>query len=206
MWVLILVPVAAGGYLLLRYLKGAKRQDFSLPPSNVPLPAVKATSPSIFPIKNGSPKNDLVVQLQGLLGVTADGLFGPKTQAALVLKTGKTSISSQAEFDDVIAKLSAAAKATTAATRAEQLINDWKKSTSLQLMAVTDTLATQVTEDAYGALTATGKVIELRGNLKLNRQDYVPLSATKNGFLKFKITQGGFAGLYKVESSKITVA
>src|SRR5438045_2900016 len=137
-WLLLAigVPVIIGGYFVYKYFfPMGKKKDVSLPPPGAaPKPALTG-SPSVFPIKNGSPKNDLVKQLQALLGVTVDGLFGPKTQAALFAKTGKTSIASQTEFNTVIAQLSSAAKASTNASRADKLVSDWNSNRSLRPIA-----------------------------------------------------------------------
>src|SRR5262245_14379051 len=100
------ILIVVGGISIWKYVKGSAREKESEVPDSLPQTAAskpaKAPSPSIFPLKQGSPKNDLVKQLQGYLGVTADGVWGAKTQSAFVSKTGKTQINSQAEFDQVI--------------------------------------------------------------------------------------------------------
>lgn len=199
----IALPVLAGGYLLFKYFfpMGKKRDFANPPPGASPKPALQG-SPSIFPLKKGSPKSDLVKQLQAALGVTADGLFGPQTQAALVAKTGKTAIASQAEFNSVIAGLSAVS---TNAARAEKLVNDWKTNSANRLIATSDTYAYQVIEDTYGALTMTGQSRKLTPGYFYNRTDYVLLSSTQQGYVKFQVTSGAGAGLYKVDASKISL-
>lgn len=200
--------VAAIGIIaVIRYLKGAKpnplNQD-SIPNSTASNPAV-ATTASTFPLKNGS-KNELVTQLQVALGVTADGAFGPKTQAALLAQTSKTSIATQAEFNTIIATLKNKPVVAAAKSRAESLTSQWQKNTALQLMVLSKVLAYQVVQDAAGALNPTGKSISLVPNIKLSRADYVPKGATTSGFLLFDITKGSLIGKYKVDASKITVA
>ena len=59
-----------------------------------------ALSTTGFPLQNGS-RGDLVKQLQAKLGVNVDGAFGPKTLAALMAKTGKTSVASQSELNAI---------------------------------------------------------------------------------------------------------
>lgn len=77
--------------------------------------AVKPKTSNNFPLKNGS-KNDLVKALQSALNrlgasptLAVDGIFGSKTQAALVAQTGKSSVDSQSELDSLINQGSAAA-------------------------------------------------------------------------------------------------
>jgi hypothetical protein len=201
-----LMAIAGGGYFLWRYFKKPSLSDHTLPTKgNTSVPTVPAPA-NAFPLKNGSPKSDLVKQLQTYLGVTADGLFGLKTQAALLQKTGKTQIASQSEYNAVIQQLVNAAKVSSGASRADQLINDWSKG-NVQLMPTSNVKAYCVMEDAYGALTAVpSKDITLKANQKLNRTDYVPLSSTSQGYLKFSITSGALAGLYKVDPAKMTVS
>lgn len=181
---------------------GRKNDHNAVPPDKVK----PVQGPSYFPLKNGSAKNDLVKQLQGYLGVTVDGLFGPKTAAALLAKTGKTSIASQSDFDQVIKKLAGAAQASVNTTRADKLVSDWTKNSALRLIAVSPVQAYGIVEDAYGALVTNNKDIGLVPGFNYNREDYIPLSSTQAGYLKFKVTKGDRMGLYKVDPSKISVA
>ncbi len=57
------------------------------------------TPSSLFPLKLGS-RNSKVAELQAALGgLTVDGIFGSKTQAALLAKHGKLTISNQDELN-----------------------------------------------------------------------------------------------------------
>lgn len=207
-WAAALIPIGLGGYFLFKYFKNPKTAiDSSNPSPGQPKPApVQSTTPSLFPIKNGSAKNELVQQLQGLLGVTPDGLFGPKTQAALLLKTGKLSISSQDDFNQVISKLQAQGLTNANSARADKLVNDWNNNNNLQMTVIADTPAYEVIQDAYGALTPTGNVLGLPANTTYNRDQHVLLSSTSAGFLKFKRLGPNKPGLYKVDPTKVTVS
>lgn len=202
------IAVAIGIVLVIRALKSSSglKDDHSKPPPGKQPPApAKASSPSVFPIKNGSPYSDLVKQLQGYLGVPADGFDGPKTTAALLAKTGKTSITSQADFDAVIAKLQATAQTSANVSRADQLVLNWTNNAAMRLIATANVLAYGVIEDAYGALTLNGKNIGLAPGFFYNRNDYMLLSSTNNGYLKFRVTSGDRMGLYKVDASKVSL-
>lgn len=205
------VFVAAGIFTLIKYLQGKKArkmldgQPDSVPQSPASKP-VQATNPSTFPLKNGSPKSSLVSQLQALLGVNADGLFGPKTQAVLLLKTGKSQIANQAEYDAVISKIQNSATMVANAARGNDLIQRWNANTALQLATIANTRFIGVTKDAYGALNPNGKDATINANYKLNRTDYTPMGVTTNGYLLFSINSGAMAGLYKTDVSKITLA
>jgi hypothetical protein len=200
------VAASIGIILLVRYIRG-RRKPVNNSDSNTGSEASKpltASASTKFPITVGS-RNDLVKQLQSALGVTADGIFGPLTQAALTAQTGKLTIASQAEYDAVITQLQSKGISAANRKRAEALISQWNKNTSTQLMPIAIAKASKVTEDISGALQPTGVTITLAANLKLSRADYRPLSATTNGNLKFDITRGTLAGRYTVDPNKITV-
>jgi peptidoglycan hydrolase-like protein with peptidoglycan-binding domain len=203
-WAAVFLPVAIGGFFLFKYFKKGPK-DYYIPPGPAETP-VKSLSPaSDFPVRYGS-KGDLVKQLQRLLGVTADGIFGAKTQAALLAQTGKISIADQATFDKVIAQLTAKVAAGASLQRANQLTDQWKKSTTLQLMPTVNVSAQGVTKDGFGALHPANKTLNLYQSKKYNREDYVLQGGTKEGFLLFEVTRGDLKGLWKVDSAKVTVA
>lgn len=202
---LILLPVVVGAVLLFKYFRSPKRKDFSnTSPGSTPIPPLKSTDPSDFPLKNGS-KNELVKQLQSLLGVTADGIFGPKTAAALLAQTGKIQITSQTQFDEVIKKLTAVAATGSNTARADQLVKDWKGNSTLRMTAIADTVATEVKQDIYGALVATGKSLGLPKNTTYARDQHVLVGSTKQGFLTFRRGGNNLPGLYKVDPTKISL-
>lgn len=201
------ILIIVGGISVWKYFKASaqkKQSDIpdSLPESQASKP-VKASSPSIFPLKQGSSKNDLVKQLQGYLGVTADGVWGAKTQSAFVAQTGKTQISNQAEFDQVISMLKSKATATTNANRADDLTKRWKANTNLQLMAgASRAYYFGVSKDAYGALALNNDNGSYAANEKIPRSDAQPTGSTTNGYLLFQKSNGK---LYKVNSNSMTI-
>lgn len=205
LWVAILIPAGVGGYLLYKFFKKPTIDHSNPVPGSKPQAPVQSSTPSIFPIKNGSPKNELVKQLQGLLGVTPDGIDGPKTTAALLLKTGKTQIASQAEFDQVIAKLQAAGQSSAGAARADKLVSDWLSNTALQMTVISATAATQVIQDAYTNLIPTGEFLGLPANTTYSRDQHVLVSSTGSGNLAFQRLGPNKQGLYTVDPNKVTL-
>lgn len=205
------ILVVAGLFLLLNQAKAAKvkkmlNEPDSLPDSPASKP-VKATSPtSTFPIRIGSAKNALVTQLQTLLGVTADGLFGPKTSAALALQTGKAQINNQAEYDALVTKLQNTTAITANRARGNDIVARWKSNTALQLTTITKSYFTGVSQDAYGALNPNGKNQVINANYKLNRNDYTPQGVSTAGFLVFSINNGEAKGLYKTDVNNMTLS
>lgn len=199
------VIVLSGGIYLIHLLKS--KPAAKLPDSVDKSPAStpkQATTASVFPLKVGS-KSDLVKQLQSLLGVTADGIFGPKTLAALTAQTQKTQIATQAEFNQVIASLEAKPVIAAGQSRGKLLISQYGSAPTSQMMAITTVTAPEVVADQSGALQPTGKAVKLVGGLKLAHADYVPLDITTAGYLLFKIASGALTGTYKVDASKMTI-
>lgn len=200
------IVTITGIILIWRYLKGKNPPSDdgdSMADSIAAKP--KQAPASSFPIKVGS-KNDLVKQLQQALGISDDSIFGPKTLAALTAQTGKTSITSQAEFDKVITDLQKKPIVLAGKNRADSLTAQWKAGSSLQLMALQKVTVAQFVQDAARALHPTGKSVILAANVKLSRKDYVPQGASTSGFLVFDILNGALKGRYKVDPSKMTVA
>jgi len=209
--VALLVILGGGGlYLLYRWVQSSRMNALSKSPDSIKQSQasqpVKASTPSIFPLKLGSPKNDLVKQLQAYLGVDADGIWGPKTQAAFTVATGKTQITSQADYDATIAKLQNTKAIASNNVRGDDLMQKWTTNTSLQLATIDKVTLTGVVKDAYGALNPNNKYTTIGSNYKLNRTDYTPLGITTKGFLLLQINTGAFAGLYTADVNKFTVA
>jgi hypothetical protein len=207
----IVFAILLGGtgiFLFTRWLRSVKNKGITdLPDSIVQSQAslpVKATAPSLFPLKIGSPKNDLVKQLQGLLGVSADGIWGGKTQAAFTALTGKTQIANQTEFDNVISSLQTKAAANANSARATDLTKQWTDNISLQLMTGPKIVSYfGVSKDAYGALNVNNDNGFIPANTKISRLDAKPLGTTTMGFLLVQKPDGK---LYKVDATRVTVA
>ncbi len=154
---------------------------------------------SFFPLKQGS-KNSKVTELQKLLGVSADGIFGPITETALVALSGSKTVANQNEFDNV-KKL---ATGISNSVRASDLLAKFK-SANYSIMPLAAATYPAVIQDTYGALQATGTAIKVVANKVLNNTDYVLTGVTKAGNLLMQITNGSLAGLYSVDPTTITL-
>ena len=114
------------------------------PPAKVPAPAAAS---SLFPLKNGS-NNSKVRELQTAIGVTADGAFGPQTEAALVSFSGLHQVDTQSELDAIKAQKKNAAAAVSNISRANDIITRYNNGGTLA--TVKSIAAKEVTVDAYG--------------------------------------------------------
>jgi hypothetical protein len=77
----------------------------AIPPAPSPIPAVARCTKDAFPLGRGA-KNQCVVALQTALGITADGNFGPMTEAAVKAK-GYVVPLTNPDFDKILAGISA---------------------------------------------------------------------------------------------------
>lgn len=203
---LIWGPLVAGvgviTFLQIRQKKKIKNAE-KVPPGQEVSAAVTTVPPapasSLFPLRNGS-NNAKVKELQSLLGVTADGAFGPKTETALVAFAGVKSVDDQAHLD----RLKSQAAGITNIGRATDLLAKFKKGDQA-IYVSTSSPYRQVQIDAYGALIPTGKQVTLPGGKIYNNTDYILTQTTKGGNLLMQITRGALAGTYEVNPSTITL-
>lgn len=170
----------------------------------------KAIDPASFPLKQGS-KGDLVKALQEAYvaaygsTIVADGIWGPKTQAAL-LTAGIGKISSQTDYDAAIHKLQSVKSIALNSSRADDLVAKWKNDPTLQLMTTGKTAAMYgISVDSYGAVVTNDNDMGLAAGYKYNRNDYQLQEGTKNGYVIVNVPNGPKAGLKKVLASDITV-
>jgi hypothetical protein len=120
------IALIGGVYLGIKALKGTKGKPSGggggvLPTKtnaggyNAPTPAPSggggSSSSGVFPLHNGSKDvypNEQVRNLQSALAglgasdLVIDGIFGSKTQQALMAQTGKSTVDSQAELDALV--------------------------------------------------------------------------------------------------------
>lgn len=168
-------------------------QELNIPIQSTPAPA------SSFPLRQGV-NNSKVKELQAILGITADGAFGPKTEAALLSFAGVHSVDSQAQLDEIKRK----AQGSTNLIRATDLYNKFKKG-GQAIYIISSTTSLQAIVDAYGAIVYTGKQITFPGGKVLNNEDYIISGVTKTGNLQVTITRGTLAGMYIVDPNNITL-
>ena len=98
----------AGAYFIYRYIKGNKKSSIEPPKKggyviDVPPPEKISevqfnVGTDKFPLGKGSRGSNVVLLQQALMGLVTDGIFGSKTEAALVSQTAKKSVASQNEI------------------------------------------------------------------------------------------------------------
>lgn len=104
----------AGAYFIYRYIKGNKKSLSETPKKggyviDVPPPEKISevqfnVGTDKFPLGKGSRGANVVLLQQALMGLVTDGIFGSKTEAALVAQTGKKSVASQKEILAIASK------------------------------------------------------------------------------------------------------
>ncbi len=167
-------------------------------PGDAVQPALQPAD-SIYPLKKGS-NNSKVTELQKLLGVAADGIFGSQTEAALVAKAGMTSVSNASEFDQVKKAVNNAVNL----QRAQDMVTKFK--TGLySIMAIVPSVYNQVIEDYAGALTTTGKALQMKAGKYVSKTDYLLVKTTKSGNVLMQVPTGANAGTYSVDPATITL-
>lgn len=198
-------PIVLAITIIIILSKKSSAQKPAVPVPNTDVPPVKVPAPAstaYFPLKNGS-NNSKVKELQTAIGTTADGIFGPNTEKALVAFSGVKTVDTQAELDAIKAQAKNATATAATIARANDIIARYNAGGTL---ATTRSVAPkQVTIDSYGALYSGGAYITMYGPKAYNREDYTPTIATKGGGLVFKINNGDLAGTYLVDANSMTI-
>lgn len=203
------IPIVIGGGVLWWITRKTENPDDD---GNSPGPVADATGPtapvikptvvtnSSFPLKQGS-RNGYVTKLQEALKVTADGIFGPKTEDALKSVAGITVIKDQAELDAVIKK---AATGQASTSRALELFSKFQKG-NFSIQPTQTKIWEKVDKDAFGAFQRTGTGVTLYKGTKYSNQDYSLKETTKLGSIIIEINKGNLAGLYIGDPSTLTL-
>lgn len=169
----------------------------------VKLASTADSTSSYFPLQSGS-NNSKVKELQQVLGVTADGIFGPVTQTALYNLTGSNVVASQADLTTLENAAKNSATASTNLSRATSLVNQFGQG-GYNIMAITTSTYTQVIQDSSGALTPTGSAIQVTASRPLDNSDYKLTGTTKDGNVLIQCTTGANIGLYTADPSTLTL-
>lgn len=199
LYILIPVGVVLGFVALLNKKKKPLDQPIEPGDADSVPSTVKTVPPPLYPIGQGS-SGDLVKQVQQALGVTVDGQFGPKTQAALVDKMGVKTINSV----DQLEQLKKLAAGVSNLNRANELVKRFNAG-GVALFTIEKAPIEVINIDAFGAIIHSGMFTYLPANKLYNRTDYVLKGATKPGDLIFDITRGTLAGTYVVNPNLVTL-
>ena len=207
--ILIAVTAVGGAYLMYRYFK-AKGDAKKLLTQTAQTP--EAATPPVktsYPIKQGS-TGAAVMALQKLLGLTVDGIFGPKTGAALNSKLGTTVIANDSEMQAALNKLTAAAAAPASAapapveSRAETLSKSFAAGAKA-ILAIATTKLTQGVFDFNGAFQPNGQEYTLTKAKTYNNKDWRITGFTKSGKVIVVCSAGALAGTYVADAAALSL-
>lgn len=205
------VPILVGGYLIFKQFTKAKATD----KMDVPPPPQQGSTAEIteFPLKKGS-RNDSVKTLQSVLNaelsklgkplLIVDGIFGAKTEEALKLVTGRTSVDSATD----LSKLSSEAKAVSYISQnvnyGWDLVEKYNMGIYTSLVVSAPIKINKLTKTLSGGWKATTSQLNMPSK-SYNLVDYALRSALNDGTLRIEITRGELAGMYATEpSTKLT--
>ena len=177
---LIIGGVAVAGYIVYRIFK--KDPDEGLPATD--------------PLAADAAYLNKVKELQKLVGVSADGIIGPKTKAALA-KYGYTSDVNSGNIDNALATVRAKIKSisTDSARYAKGLeILTYLKNKGGSVKFTADTTVNVYEKDVFGKFSKTGKTINFKTGNTFKPLYMINSTATntygtgfKQGFMMFKI-------------------
>lgn len=158
-----------------------------------------------FPLKFGS-RGSRVRELQTLLGVKADGIFGRITEAEVMKYLGKSSVDNQQDMIRIKALKQVESSKSAKYKHASNLLNNFNANKSLGILPLVDTKAIGINLDYTNKYVPTGRNVILRKNVFLNRNDYVLKAVSNDGDLRFEITRGEqLAGWYYLDPYNITL-
>lgn len=171
------------------------------PATTPPIKPSPSVANPVFPLQQGS-NNSTVKQLQTALGVTADGIFGPKTLAALQAQYGKSSIPDQ---DTLISVINASGSNGDAVRAPAQNLYNQFQAGGMDIYVQNATFADQVNESSSGALTPNGTGFQMTAMQSYDNTVYVLDGVTAQGLLIMKVLSGPLQGEYTVDPSNITL-
>lgn len=202
------LPIVLGGYLIYRQFSKGKRESQDVQPYITPTPSVSV--PNDFPLRKGV-KNKTVGTLQALLNtalkcknktlLVADNDFGSKTENALKELTGKTTVNSASELDQIKNQLSTVCNLSANLNKAWALIDAQKTGKFSFLMVKKQVTLYKVVKDFTGKWVTAAPSMKLTMPVKnYSLNDYVLRSATTTGGLRIEIMRGEFSGMWMTES------
>jgi peptidoglycan hydrolase-like protein with peptidoglycan-binding domain len=210
------VPLIIGGYLIYKSLFAQKagngKTDLPKPkPNPTPTP-----TQSDYPIQQGS-KGDLVKNLQVLLNaagaspaLVVDGVFGKKTEAALLQIGNRTKVTDESDFNSLKNDI----KSQNAAANLQQnnldygwdLLDDYNNTNntaSSQVNFYDNVVLTQITQNLDGTWKLTSNTITVPyGNYPMSQ--YIYESMLADGSLRIQVIDpitGANQGMYSTNAN-----
>lgn len=185
-------------YAFIRKKQGIKNltvHDYTPPKASNPTVEPTANTiatTNVYPLKSGS-KGAMVVELQQILngsgaGLTVDGKFGPKTQAALQKAYGKTQIDSAADYNNFKAKTQSQADKNTSYSRAITLLNAYNQNPAGSIYTTLETTMRVIIVNSDNTYTDSGQTITFDKLDLFPRERFVPKAASTNGELRAEYT------------------
>jgi hypothetical protein len=138
---------------------------------------------------------------QGKVLLIPDGIFGSKTEAALVALTGKSSVQNQAEFNQIKTSLSQSNLKAANLDWAWKLIEAFDSGRYQNLVVKSPLTLIEVKKNFQGVWKPTGKSFDL-SPIRFNLNDYALRSALTDGTMRIEILRGDFAGMYKTDPNE----
>lgn len=198
-------PLLAGGVIIyVLYRKNRVRDVSATDSSAPPVKAAPAPKNSSFPLKKGVRDNEYVKKLQSALGITADGIFGDQTEAALRNAAGTSIVADEKQLNDIIAKVKSTATTASKYARAKDLTEKFQTG-KFAIQVIESSWWSQVVKDAFGAYNPTGLGIQLSKGMKLSKADYSVTDYTKLGNLIIYCNKGGNQGSYIGDPATVTL-
>ena len=117
-----------------------------------------------------------------------DGIFGPKTQAALKKAYGKTQIDSATDFMAFKAKVQNPAIVAANTSKAAAIINAYKNKSDSMIFTTLETTMRVVIVTANGSYVDTDKTITFDKLAMFPHERFVPLAVSYNGELRAEYT------------------
>jgi hypothetical protein len=203
------IPILVGGFLIYKQFSRGKKRGQDVPQPSIPNPITTIGGGSVaptYPLRKGS-KNSTVGSLQSLLNtalscqgktlLVVDDNFGSKTESALSSLTGKKSISTSDEFEELKKQLATVCDKSSNLDWAWKLIEAQKTGMYSFLVVTQPVRISKVVKDFRGLwIPATPRKDLIMNPTNYSLKDYILRSATTDGGLRIEITKGADAGIW----------
>lgn len=210
------LPLFVGAYFIYKqFAKPSANGKTDAPPPPAPpnsvfnQPSSSATTSSAYPLGVGS-KGDAVKSLQAILNaagaspaLSPDGIFGPKTLAALQAIVGKSSIQTPDEIGAISKKASLTNLKASNLDWAWQLLDSFNNNPDVSSLVIRIPMKLQgINKNFKGEWKPNGKILDIpTGGERLNLSDYQIKAAMNDGSLRIECTTGDNAGFWSTDAN-----